>query len=141
MTENEKKTIERMYDGTEGNIGYACLYPNDGGARKEFVFDLTPQNIANFLGKHQYDASKIVLTDMLDRLVLNTIGGFIDRCPNQALLQQIMPVLIPIQMGDTEPQEFPVVSRDAFEEYSRMEDEMVTGAELGLFDYKNEEKE
>lgn len=55
-------------------MGYAYLYPSDGGNRQEFVFDMTPENIANFIGGHLEDAEKIVLTDMLDRLILESKG-------------------------------------------------------------------
>ena len=130
MTEQEKQIIDSIYDSTQGNIGYAYLYPNNGGERKEFFFDMTPGNIANFIGQHQYDAEKIILTDVADRLILNTFGGFINTCPDQELCRQIIPILAPIQMGEAEPQDFPIVSREAFDEYCRMEDEMVTAAEI-----------
>ena len=132
MTEQEKQIIDNIYDSTQGNIGYACLYPNDGSERKEFFFDMTPSNIANFLGQHQYDAEKIVLTDVVDRLILDTFGGFINNCPNQELCRQIIPILVPIQMGEAEAKEFPMVSREAFDDYCRAEDEMVTAAEISM---------
>lgn len=102
------------------------------GGRQEYVFDMTPEHIANFLGAHQFDAEKIVLTDMMDRLILNTIGGFIDQCPDQDLCRQIIPLLAPIQMGETEAKEIPMVTMEAFDEYGRLEDEMVTAAEYGM---------
>lgn len=61
---------------------------------------MTPEHIANFLGAHQFDAEKIILTDMPDRLILNTIGGFIDQCPDQDLCRQIISLLAPIQMAE-----------------------------------------
>lgn len=132
MTEKEKQIIDSIYASTQGNIGYAYLYPSDGSERKEFFFDMTPHNIANFLGQHQFDAEKIVLTDVVDRLILDTFGGFINQCPNQELCRQIIPILAPIQMGEAEAQGIPMVSRDAFDDYCRMEDEAVTAAEISM---------
>lgn len=130
MDEKDKKIIEEEILGKD-HAGYAYLYPFDGG-RQEYVFDMTPEHIANFLGAHQFDAEKIILTDMLDRLILNTIGGFIDQCPDQELCRQIIPLLAPIQMGETEAKEIPIVTMEAFDEYGRLEDEMVTAAEYGM---------
>lgn len=132
MNDKERKEVETMLESSDGNIGYAYLYPRDGGARQEFVFEMTPENIANFIGAHPYDAKKIILTDILDRLILETTGGFLDRCPDQNLCRQINSVLAPIQMGEEEAQEFPMVTRDAYDEYGQWEDEMVTAAELGM---------
>ena len=130
MDEKNQKIIEEEILG-KGHAGYVYIYPLSGG-RQEYVFDMTPEHIANFLGAHQFDAEKIILTDMLDRLILNTIGGFIDQCPDQDLCRQIIPLLAPIQMGETEAKEIPMVTMEAFDEYGRLEDEMVTAAEYGM---------
>ena len=129
MTEKEMKSVEEVMDGY--NVGYAYLYPLEGD-RQEYVFDMTPKNIANFLGTHTLDAEKIVLTDMMDRLILDTAGGFIDTCPNQELCSQIIPALAPIQMREAEAEEFPIVTREQFEEYASMEEEAAMRAELYL---------
>lgn len=132
MNDQERKKVETMLESSDGRIGYAYLYPCDGSARQEFVFEMTPKNIANFIGSHPYDAEKIVLTDMMDRLILETAGGFIDRCPDQNLCRQIIPILAPIQMGEEEAKEFPIISRETYDKYGQWEDEMVTSAELGM---------
>lgn len=133
MNEEDRKAVETMLENSEGRLGYAYLYPSDGGERKEIVFEMTPENMAQFIGAHPYDAEKIILTDMCDRLILETSGGFIDRCPNQELCQQILLILAPIQMGETEAKDFPYISRELFDEYGQWEDKMVTAAELGMF--------
>lgn len=130
MTREEIESVEKVMDGFRN--GYAYLYPADGGNRQEYVFDMTPENIANFLGSHQFDAKKIILTDMLDRLVLDTAGGFIDNCPNQELCKQIIPVLAPIQMGEKEAEEFPIVTRQLYDEYIDMEEEAVMEATIAM---------
>ena len=121
MNEKDQKIIEEEILG-KAHAGYAYIYPLSGG-RQEYVFDMTPEHIANFLGAHQFDAEKIVLTDMLDRLILNTNGGFIDQCPDQDLCRRIVPLLAPIQMGEAEAKEIPMVTMDSFNEYCNYEDE------------------
>ena len=83
MNQKEKQMVERIMD-TEA-IGYAYLYPAAGGERKEYLISTTPENLANFVGGHFMDARQMIVTDMLDRLILDTTGGFLNRCPNQNL--------------------------------------------------------
>lgn len=130
MKKADIEAVEKVMDGFQN--GYAYLYLADGGNRQEYVFDMTPKNIANFLGSHQFDAKKIILTDMLDRLVLDTAGGFIDNCPNQELCKQIIPVLAPIQMGEKEAEEFPIVTRQLHDEYIDMEEQAVMEATIAM---------
>ena len=72
MRAEEKNMVERIMD-TE-TMGYAYEYPYGGGARKEYMLALTPENLANFIGARGYDAKKIVITDVLDRLIVNLYG-------------------------------------------------------------------
>ena len=117
MKRKEQTIVEKEIPGRE-HAGYAYIYPLDGGARQEYVLEMTPENIANFIGAHQYDAEKIILTDMLDNLILDTAGGFIMNCPDQILCGRVLPLLAPIQMGRRRAKEIPVVSRAAFEAYA-----------------------
>lgn len=130
MTEKEKEAVEQVMEGYR--VGYAYLYPMEGIDRQEYVFDMTAENIANFIGSHLYDTQKIVLTDMMDRLILNTAGGFIENCPNQELCRQVVATLAPIQMGDSEAEEFPLVTREQFDRYCQMEEEAVMQAEISM---------
>ena len=74
------------------------------------------------MAPHQYDAEKIILTDMLDNLILDTAGGFIMNLPDQILCGRVLPLLAPIQMGRRRAKEIPVVSRAAFEAYAPQKD-------------------
>lgn len=130
MTEKEREAVEQVMEGYR--VGYAYLYPMEGIDRQEYVFDMTAENIAYFIGSHLYDTQKIVLTDMMDRLILNTAGGFIENCPNQELCRQVVAVLAPIQMGDSEAEEFPFVPREQFDRYCQMEEEAVMQAEISM---------
>ena len=62
MRAEEKNMVERIMN-TE-TMGYAYEYPYGGGARKEYMLALTPENLANFIGARGYDAKKIVITDV-----------------------------------------------------------------------------
>ncbi|WP_455950148.1 hypothetical protein [Eubacterium sp.] len=130
MKKKDMEQVEKVMDGF--HVGYAYLYPNNGGERQEYVFDMTPENIANFIGSHPFDAEKIILTDMQDKLILNTIGNFIDYCPDQDLCKRILPNLIVIQMREVEASEFPIVTREIFDEYCDMEEETVMRAEISM---------
>ena len=127
MAEKEKSMVEKILD-TE-RAGYAYFYPSDGGKRQEFYISTTPENLANFLGSHYLDAEKMVITDICDRLILDTIGGYINNCPDQELCRGIIPYLAPIQRGEKNAGEILMVTRDEADAYFMAEDEAVTMAE------------
>lgn len=60
------------------------------------------------------------MTDQLDLTVLTTFGGFIDKCPDRSLLQDVLQHLVPIQMGEATHKDVPTVSMDTMELYSEM---------------------
>lgn len=97
-----------------GNIAYGYVY--EDGQRTQYLFRHTPDNIANFIGGHM-DAEEIIVTDTLDRLILNTNGRFIDRCSDKDLLEQVKEVLIPIQMGEATAQPFFCPTGDEVDAY------------------------
>lgn len=45
------------------------------------------------------EAEKIIVTDVLDRLVVDTRMWFLDNCLNQKLCMNLIRHLAPIQMG------------------------------------------
>lgn len=83
-------------------IGYVYGYD---GSWKEYYFENTAANIANFIMLHGEHTEKMILTDELDRLILNTFGEFINQCPDQGLLREILKDLIPMQKGEKDPEE------------------------------------
>jgi len=52
-------------------IGYVYGYD---GERQEFYFENSPSSIASFIMLKKENADKLILTDTLDRLVLDTFG-------------------------------------------------------------------
>lgn len=129
----DRKTIEMMGKimDTE-RMGYAYVYPSDGKARKEYLIAITPENMANFVGSHFLDAQKMVITDFVDRLILDTCGGFIDTCPDQKLCMEINSHLAPIQMGEKEAGEILQLDRDQADAYFAVEDRAAAMAEYGM---------
>lgn len=93
-------------------IGY--VYGYDGG-RQAFCFENSTCNIANFIMLHREHIEKMILTDLADRLILNTFGEFINCCPDQELLQEILKDLIPMQMGEKEPTDILSASEEEFQ--------------------------
>ena len=79
---------------------------------------LTPENLANFIGARGYDAKKIVITDVLDRLIVYTCMGMLDVCPDQKLCGRIIEYLAPIQLGEKEAGEILAVERNVAVERS-----------------------
>lgn len=110
-------------------IGY--VYGYDGG-RQVYYFEKSPSNIANFIMLHKENAGEIILTDMLDRVVLNTFGEFINRCPDQELLQEILKDLVPMQMGEKEPVSIPVASEEEVQTHWDEEERKEMEAELRM---------
>lgn len=129
----DQKTIDIMGKimDTE-RMGYAYVYPSDGGAREEYLIATTPENMANFVGSRFLSAQKMVITDIADRLILDTCGGFIDTCPDQKLCMEINSHLVPIQLGEKEAGEILQLDRKQADAYFAAEDRAVTMAEYGM---------
>lgn len=107
------------------------VYSFDGN-EQVFYFENSPSNIANFIMLHKENANKMILTDTLDRLVLNTFGEFINRCPDQELLQEILKDLVPMQMGDNEPVSIPVAGEEEVQTFWDEEERNVMEAEFRM---------
>lgn len=61
----------------------------------------TVEQICAFIAKYQ--AHSLVITDVFDNFILSVEGTFIDSCADQEFLcMKLLPVLIPIQRGETE---------------------------------------
>lgn len=130
MTEADKKMISDIFDSE--SMGYAYVYPMGGNIRQEYLISLSPENIANFIGNQGFDAEKIIITDVADRLVVNTSMVFLDTCPDQELCQEIIGYLVPIQLGETEAGSVLAVGRDMANEYFAEEDRFVAMAEMRM---------
>jgi len=94
-------------------------------------FENTAENIANFLMLHQLDGSEVIITDMLDRLVLTARYSMIEICPDQRfLIEELLPKLIPLQMGESEPREVDAISVGIPEEFYNMKEQETIAMEM-----------
>lgn len=110
-----------------GKVGYAYVYPMGGEPPKSYVFSMTPENIGNFIGKHGTNCHKIVMTDRLDMLILDTYCCLIDQCRDKQMLHNVMQHLMPIQFRQAEPKEFPMVSYETYDLYDRVLEDVRKG--------------
>lgn len=130
MKKEDNEMMSKIFE-TEC-VGYAYLCLKNGGELKEDFISTTAENIANYVGSHMYDTKKIIITDMCDRLILDTFGCFINSCPDQKFCMEVKQFLVPIQMGEKDAGEVLAVSRDVAEQYCQEEDEETTMAEMGI---------
>ena len=109
-----------------GMVGYAYVYPIGGEPPQTYVFSMTPENMGNFIGKYGANCHKIVMTDRLDMLILDTYYCLIDQCRDKQLLRDVMQHLIPIQFRQAETKEFPMVSYETYDRYDKALEEVRT---------------
>lgn len=109
-------------------IGYVYGY---AGERQVFYLEKSPANVANFIMLHREHDDQMIMTDLADRFILNTFGEFINRCPDQAFLQEVLKELVPMQMGEKEPAELLSANEDEFQELLN-EEQKVMEAELRM---------
>lgn len=73
----QSDAIQALMDS--GEVVHAHVYSN--GGREEFLFHNTPENIASFIGSRPF-VDQMILTTPMDELIMNTMGNFIDQCPD-----------------------------------------------------------
>ncbi len=89
-------------------VGY--VYSEEG--RTQYILKSTPKNIASFIVKNS-PLNIIQITTPLDVAFISTRAGFIEYCSDQEFLKnELLPVLIPMQLGDTEPSEVELVAEN-----------------------------
>ena len=92
--------VEKILD-TE-YVGYAYVYPEPDQRGKEYMLSTTPENLANFIGAQGTAVKQIMITDMLDRPIVDARMGMVNDCPDQKLCRELVSHLAPIQMGEKE---------------------------------------
>jgi len=125
---------EELYEIMDEILGYAYVYEKENNNQHtDYMFSMIPENIANFIGKNTYTVDKVILTDMCERLIVESIyGGFIMNCPNQKLYRNIIPHFAPIQQCEIEPKDFPVATRGEMEELWNKEEMSVMETEISI---------
>lgn len=106
-----------------GEVVHAYVYSN--GGREEFLFHNTPETCILYwkptvCGSNDFDHSG-------ERAIMNTMGNFIDQCPDKELLEQVKETLIPIQLGEAEPQPIFSPSVEEVNEYYEQQENLDLG--------------
>ena len=83
-------------------------------------------DIASFIGSRPF-VDQMILTTPMDELIMNTMGNFIDQCPDKELLEQVKETLIPIQLGEAEPQPIFSPSVEEVNEYYEQQENLDLG--------------
>lgn len=107
-----KEQLEELRQNYDRVYGY--VYQD--GRRRDYCFENKPEYLASFIMMHP-EAQKMIITDSLDCLILNTIGTFVDRCPDQKLLQEILETLLPMQLEGVKPLDFPCAKVEELYDY------------------------
>lgn len=84
---------------------------DQSGKAIQFCFEATTQNIASVIVRNRF-AEEVVIENIPDEgFLLNTnCIGFIDKCYDQKFLcEELLRVLAPMQMGETEPVEIKII--------------------------------
>lgn len=139
--------MEKIMD-TE-RMGYAYVYPADGetigekhpigenhpmgerNSREEYLVATTPENLAGFIAIH-CDAQRITVTDIADRLLLDTSDGLIKGNPGPGIRTKVITLLSQVQAGEKETGEVLQLERQQSDAYFAAEDRAATMAEYGM---------
>ena len=123
--------MEKVAELLSKDVVTGYVYGYDG-SRKEYYFENSPSNIASFIMLHKENTDKMILTDLADRQILNTFGEFINQCPDQKLLQEILKDLVPMQLGEKEPDSILIADEAEYRAFLDEEDRQVTEAEMRM---------
>lgn len=109
-----KIEIKKMLENKK--IGYACVFAKDDGKHTDYMFPMTAKNIANFIESNKFAAEKIIIKDLRDYIICESVfGGFLSECPNLGLRNKIMKHLLPLQMGEKETKEIAMATLEEVE--------------------------
>lgn len=91
---------ENLIKEADKEIVYGYIYNREG--YHSIGVKMTKNQIPNFIVETNL-APKVTITDRSDNLILNTMTGYVNRCPDQEyLIKELLPALVPMQMGEEE---------------------------------------
>lgn len=122
MTKYEMNMVAQVMDGW--HVGFVYLYSVNGGKRQEFVFDLLPENIASFIFRNQFEASRIEVTDMQGRMLLSIDSNGGEGNEDRELCGRVANSLQAILDG-SELVQFPIAPKVLYEQYRALEERAV----------------
>ena len=78
------------------------------------LLENTPENISAFIAGNMAETR---VTDVMDRLIISGIGGFVKQCPDREyLLHEIHPVIIPMQESGKVPEVIYAIESESSED-------------------------
>lgn len=77
------------------------IYNEDGLYSPAIYIESSLENLARAIARGA-NVLRIQITDSMDYEILSTIGNYIDTC-NEELLEKLLPILIPFQIGEKDP--------------------------------------
>ena len=130
MTQDDIEMIERIMDSE--NMGYAYLYPADGGETKSYLVSTQPRSIAAFVNCYKQEDMRIVITDMAERPIIEVHGAKIEKCTAPKLENAIVDRLSSGRHCEGQRKEALAVPKDASDQYFFEEDQEVAVMEAGM---------
>lgn len=140
MKSEDEQMLQRIMD--IDTMGYACIY-DSSGKREEYLIALTAENLANLIGGKGGEAQQISVTDVLDRLMVDSRMETLGSCLAQRLCRKINQFLASIQRGEKEAGEILAVCRDATDEYfaAKEKADILTEYQMLFFIYSSSKRE
>lgn len=128
----DREELNKIMD--QGNLGYACVFKiGENGMNTDYMFNITSENIANLIEKYANEAEKIIITDICDQFICESIyGGILSNCPDQELCRDIVKHLLPYQMGEKDPCDLLIATKEEMEELWNEEELEVLRAEIRM---------
>ena len=130
MTQDDIEMIEKIMDSE--NMGYAYLYPADGGEMKSYLVSTRPRSIAAFINCYKQKNMRIVITDMAERPMIEVRGAKIEKCADSKLKNVLADILSSGRHCEKQREEALAVPKDAADQYFFEEDQAVAVMEAGM---------
>lgn len=90
---------------------YECEKFREPSGSPICYIDDTPQNVAAFVAKRTSNTNYALITPT-DQVALYTLGSFMDLVPNMEYRKELLPFLIPMQLGEIEIPEVEYLSEE-----------------------------
>lgn len=97
------------------------------------MLNLTSENIASFIVKFAFSADRMIFTDICDQFICESVyGGILSNCPDQELCGDIVKHLLHYQMGEQDPSDLLIATKEEMEELWHEEEMEVMRAEIRM---------
>ena len=131
LTEEERKQLFQAIPGFDA--GFLEVIPVDRYHSKQYILDLTVENIAGILRSWKGKSRKIIMTDMMDRVILETEGDNIIQCAKPKLKEQVLSLLSAAEAGEAVlPEQIPMAPKSLWDRSLAMEARLEKEIELQM---------